>query len=78
MTSLFERHDLKGKIFSLLDELFGQTYLNKNEVTQVKTFGGTSRVKYVLDLLTEYFGTDIFDSGYCVVKANSQVLEYRL
>ncbi len=62
MTSLFERHDLKGKIFSLLDELFGQTYLNKNEVTQVKTFGGTSRVKYVLDLLTEYFGTDIFDS----------------
>lgn len=62
MESLFERHDLKGKIFSLLDELFGQTYMKKDEVTQVKTFGGTSRMKYVLDLLSEYFGTDIFDS----------------
>lgn len=62
MHDLFERHNLKGKIFGLLDELFGQTYLTKSEVTQVKTFGGTSRIKYVLDLLMEYFGKDIFDS----------------
>ena len=62
MELLFERHNLKDKIFNLLDELFGQTYMNKNEVTHVKTFGGTSRIKYVLDLLAEYFGTDIFDS----------------
>ena len=62
MYDLFERHNLKEKIFELLDELFSQTYLTKSEVTQVKTFGGTSRIKYVLDLLTEYFGEDIFDS----------------
>ncbi|MCR5833912.1 MAG: Hsp70 family protein [Selenomonadaceae bacterium] len=62
MVSLFERHNLKEKIYALLDELFSQTYLNKNEVTQVKTFGGTSRMKYVLDILTEYFGADVFDS----------------
>ena len=62
MEALFERHNLKNKIFGLLDELFGQTYLNKSEVTQVKTIGGTARIKYVLDILTEYFGTDIFDS----------------
>lgn len=62
MYNLFERHNLRGKIFGLLDELFSQTCLTKSEVTQVKTFGGTSRIKYVLDLLTEYFGKDIFDS----------------
>lgn len=62
MQDLFERHNLKGKIFDLLDELFGQTYMKKGEVTQVKTFGGTSRMKYVLDLLTEYFGANVFDS----------------
>lgn len=62
MEALFERHNLKNKILGLLDELFGQTYLNKSEVTQVKTIGGTSRMRYVLDILTEYFGTDIFDS----------------
>ena len=62
MVSLFERHHLKEKIYTLLDELFSQTYLNKDEVTLVKTFGGTSRMKYVLDLITEYFGADVFDS----------------
>ena len=62
MEDLFERHELKSKIFGLLDELFGQTSCIKSEVTQVRTFGGTSRMKYVLDILTEYFGTDVFDS----------------
>lgn len=62
MEALFEKHNLREKIVTLLDELFGQTYMKKDEVTQVKTFGGTSRMKYVLDVLTEYFGADIFDS----------------
>lgn len=62
MTELFQRHQLREKIFDLMDELFGQTNLQKDEVTLVRPFGGTSRVKYVLDLLTEYFGADIFDS----------------
>lgn len=62
MEEMFCRHALREKIFGLLDELFVQTYMTKEEVTLVKTFGGTSRIKYVLDLLTEYFGADIFDS----------------
>lgn len=62
MAALFQRHGLREKIFGLLDELFGQTYLQKNEVTLVKPVGGASRIKYVLDSLTEYFGADIFDS----------------
>ena len=62
MEELFGREHLREKVFGLLDELFGQTYVNKAEVTLVKPFGGTSRMKYVLDLLTEYFGADIFDS----------------
>lgn len=62
MEDLFTRHNLKGKIFDLLDELFGQTCLTKDGVTLVKPCGGASRMKYVLDLLSEYFGTDIFDS----------------
>ena len=62
MEALFQRHGLREKIFGLLDELFGQTYLQKTEVTLVKPVGGASRIKYVLDLLTEYFGADIFDS----------------
>lgn len=62
MEDLFCRHALREKIFGLLDELFAQTYMTKGEVTLVKSFGGTSRIKYVLDLLTEYFGADIFDS----------------
>ena len=62
MENLFQRQGMRDKIFALMDELFGQTYIKKDEVTIVKAFGGTSRMKYVLDLLTEYFGSDIFDS----------------
>ncbi|MDO5296532.1 MAG: Hsp70 family protein [bacterium] len=62
MEEVLRREQVREKVFGLLDELFAQTYLNKSEVTLVKTFGGTSRIKYVLDLLTEYFGADIFDS----------------
>lgn len=62
MEDLFQHQDLRKKIFDLLDDLFSQTYLNRNEVTLVKPFGGTSQIKYFLNLLTEYFGADIFDS----------------
>lgn len=62
LEDLFQHQDLRRKIFDLLDDLFSQTYLNRDEVTLVKPFGGTSQIKYFLDLLTEYFGADIFDS----------------
>ncbi|WP_314797123.1 Hsp70 family protein [uncultured Selenomonas sp.] len=62
MKELFHRHDLRGKIYGLLDELFDQTYVQKDEVTRGQRFGGTARIEYVRDLLTEYFGRDIFGS----------------
>ena len=65
MTDLFRRHELREKIYGILDELFAQTYVQKDEVTLVQAFGGTARMKYVRDLLTEYFGSDIFDSENC-------------
>ena len=60
MEEMLNRHGLDQQISELLDELFAQTYVQKNEVA-VYPFGGTARMQYVQDILTKYFGEEVFD-----------------
>ena len=59
--SLLEKIGIKEKIIALLDELLDDAQIDKNEVTQVKTVGGTSSIDYFREILSDYFGEDIFD-----------------
>ena len=58
---VLESSGIKKKIIALLDELLEDAELEKDEVTVVKPFGGTSQINYFTKLLTEYFGVTIFD-----------------
>lgn len=60
--SVLEKIGIKAKIISLLDELLDDAQIDKSEVTQIKPFGGTSSVDYFRELLTDYFGDEIFDN----------------
>lgn len=57
----FEQHKVKKIIWDVLDELFDDSSIEKEEVTMVKMFGGTSRILYFRKILEEYFGSDVFD-----------------
>lgn len=59
--SVPEKIGVKEKIIALLDELLDDAQIDKNEVTQVKTFGGTSSIDYFREILSDYFGDEIFD-----------------
>ncbi|MBR6012752.1 MAG: Hsp70 family protein [Selenomonadaceae bacterium] len=59
--SVLEKIKIKEKIIFLLDELFDDAEIDKSEVTAVKPFGGTVSIDYFLQMLTDYFGEDIFD-----------------
>ncbi len=58
----FEKNRIGEKIGSLLDEIF-EGDLEKEDVTLVKFFGGTSRISLVREILEEYFeNPDICDT----------------
>lgn len=60
--SVLEKIKIKEKILALFEELFEDAEIDKSEVTAVKAFGGTSTINYFREMLTEYFGEEIFDS----------------
>lgn len=55
----------KNKFFDklrlILDDLFFDCDLEKNDVTKVKIIGGTSRMSIIREFLNDYFGEDICD-----------------
>ena len=59
--SVLDKIKIKDKIISLIEELLEDAEIDKSEVTAVKPFGGTSSIDYFLQMLTDYFGEDIFD-----------------
>lgn len=61
INAVLEKINVKEKIIALLDELFEDAEIDKGEVTAVKPFGGTSSIDYFTQMLTDYFGAEIFD-----------------
>ncbi len=59
--SILEKIKIKERIIALLDELLDDAEIDKGEVTAVKPFGGTSIIGYFMEMLTDYFGAEIFD-----------------
>ena len=59
--SVLKKDDVAGKIIARLDEMFDDADVDKSEVTAVKLFGGTSSINYFWEVITNYFGSDIFD-----------------
>lgn len=58
----FRKHGLRSKVVDALDALFEDTEnIEKEDVTMVKTYGGTSRILFFREILEEYFGADVFD-----------------
>lgn len=58
----FEKHQLKEMIIAALDDLFeDSSNIDKDDVSLIKTSGGTSGILYVRELLAEYFGKDVED-----------------
>lgn len=56
----FEKHQLKEMILAALDDLFeDSSNIDKDDVSLIKTSGGTSKIFYVRELLAEYFGKDV-------------------
>lgn len=49
------------KIVSALDSLFYDSKIEKNEVTQVKVLGGTSRIPLIRKTVADYFADGIYD-----------------
>ena len=62
INSMLAASGVGEKIRALLDELLDDADIDKQEVTTVKAFGGTSSVTYFLQLLTDYFGAEVFDA----------------
>ena len=58
---MLDNAKIKAGIVAKLDEMFDDAGIDKDEVTSVKLFGGTSAIKYFWEMLTEYFGEEIFD-----------------
>lgn len=65
LNAMLESLGLSGTITALLDELLEDADIVREDVTRVMPFGGTSNIRYFLDLLGNYFGTDIFDPEDC-------------
>ena len=63
---LFEKHNASEIIRNMLDDIFEETSeVDKNEVTLIHPFGGSSHIDYFLKILTDYFGEEIFDYTNC-------------
>lgn len=61
ITGVLENSGVRKKIIALLDEMIDDAEIDKGEITAVKPFGGTSAIDYFRQLLTDYFGAEIFD-----------------
>lgn len=64
---MFRRENYEGRIVGMLDRLFfelsgSDECLDREDVTMILPFGGTSHIDYFTDILAEYFG-DKFDAG---------------
>lgn len=55
----FEKNNVKQKIIKVLNDLFSDIF--KGDITTIKTFGGTSRILYIREILEEYFNLEIDD-----------------
>ena len=59
---ILEKHAVKEKIFAVLEEMFDSLPdIVKDDITDVRLFGGGSYIDYFPKLLTEFFGSDVFD-----------------
>ena len=55
----FDANHLREKVERVLDDLFlGQDELSRKDVTLVLPFGGSSRIMYFLQILSDYMGTN--------------------
>lgn len=61
VTSMLEKTDIKERIIDMLDDVFSGN-VGSDEVTNIRLFGGTSHIDYFQNVLTEYFGEDVFDA----------------
>ena len=68
--SVFEKTKIKQRIIDLLDNLFETTdEVEKEDITDIRLFGGTSKIDYFRELLDEYIDdTDVFDIEDCDVE----------
>ena len=68
--SVFEKTKIKQRIIDLLDNLFETTdEVEKEDITNIKLFGGTSKIDYFREILDEYIDdTDVFDIEDCDVE----------
>lgn len=62
---MFSESGYKEKIFDMLDALFddladSDDFYQKEDVTKIFPFGGTSQIPFFVNLLEEYFGSEIF------------------
>ena len=60
LLELFEREHYKERIIEMLDNLFddlveGEDCFDKEDVTMILPFGGTSKINYFMEILEEYF-----------------------
>lgn len=59
---ILEKHAVKARIFAVLEEMFDSLPdIVKDDITDVRLFGGGSYIDYFPKLLTEFFGSDVFD-----------------
>lgn len=65
--SVFEKTKIKQRIINLLDNFFETTdEVEKQDITIVRPFGGTSKIDYFRELLDEYINdTNVFDNDDC-------------
>lgn len=64
--TVFSDIKIKDRIIQCLDDLFDSTdEITKDEVTIAWPFGGTSKIPYFREILSEYVGDDVFDSEDC-------------
>ena len=65
--SVFEKTKIKQRIIDLLDNLLETTdEVEKEDITIVRPFGGTSKIDYFREIIGEYIDdTDIFDNDDC-------------
>lgn len=68
--SVFEKTKIKQRIIDLLDNLFETTdEVEKEDITNIKLFGGTSKIDYFREILDEYINdTDVFDVEDCDIE----------
>lgn len=62
VVQVLEKQAIKERIFAVLEEMFDSLPdIIKEDVTDVRLFGGGSYIDYFPKLLTEFFGAEVFD-----------------